>query len=296
MSYGMAPDLPVLVGVGPVRTGTSWVHELFFDHPEVSVTRVKEVNYFREHFENPVEWYFGKFQPIGPRTKLLVDMSPSGFGWPDVAPRIKRAIPNPYIMIGLRSPYERLLSFYLKFGQSYRTFPEMAEVYYHINGFGPVSARVREYAGCIGHDRVIFFPFDKLADAPDKVSRELQMRLGLHYHEAPSVRHRVNSAQPQSGSASWKLAKRGAQALARHAPGLRHTLRYRSPLGKLHAIGTSGVRSDDRMRVDEVMSTFRKCSVLFEPDIDELERMLSTDLSAWRLDAQCIKLKRERVA
>jgi hypothetical protein len=253
------------------------------------------VNYFREHFDNSPEWYFGKFQPIGARTKILVDMSPSGFGWPDIAPRIKQTIPNPYIMIGLRSPYERLLSFYLKFGQSYKTFPEMAEVYYHINGFGPVSARVREYADCIGHDRVIFFPFDQLADAPDKVSRDLQTRLGLQYHEPPSVWHRVNGAVPQSGSIGWKIARRGAQALARRVPSLRYRLRYGSPLGKLHSIPAGDVRSDDRMRVDEVLSTFQKCSTLFEPDIDELETILSTDLSGWRLDAQCTKLKRERV-
>jgi hypothetical protein len=121
----VVPDLPVLIGVGPVRTGTSWVHELFFDHPEASVTRVKEVNYFRD-LDKPVEWYFDQFQTTTSETKILVDISPSGFGLPNIAVRIRREIRNPYVLI---SPYERLLSCYFAFGDPYESFPTMAKVY-----------------------------------------------------------------------------------------------------------------------------------------------------------------------
>ena len=78
------------------------MHELFFDHPEASVTRVKEVDYFLTHFDKPVEWYLDQFQPTTSRTKVLVNMSPSGFGLPNVAARIRREIRNPYLLIGLR--------------------------------------------------------------------------------------------------------------------------------------------------------------------------------------------------
>jgi hypothetical protein len=282
----MVPDLPVLIGVGPVRTGTSWVHELFFDHPEVSVTRVKEVNYFRTHFDKPVEWYLAQFQPTTSRTKILVDMSPSGFGLPNVVARIRREIRNPYLLIGLRSPYERLLSCYLKFGDSYESFPAMAKAYC-ANGFTPLSARIGEYAECAGQERIIFFPFDELGKDPIKVSRELQSRLGLQYHQSPSIAHRINSAAPRSNRVTWKVASGAANTLALLAPGLKYKLRYSWPLSELHGVISTGVRPDGRLFVADVVTTFENFSVLFEPDIDQLEEILSTDLKDWRLNAQC---------
>jgi hypothetical protein len=286
----MVPDLPVLIGVGPVRTGTSWVHEMFFDHPEASVTRVKEVNYFRTHFAKPIEWYFDQFQPTTSRTKILVDMSPSGFGCPSVPARIRREIRNPYLLIGLRSPYERLLSCYLKFGKSYESFALFAKAFY-INGFTPLSTRIREYVECAGQERIIFFPFDDLSNNPVKMSRELQSRLGLQYHRSLSIAHRINSAgMPGSNEVRWTVATSAGNVLANLAPGLKYKLRYSWPFSEFHGVISTGVGPDGRLSVADAVATFENFSVLFEPDIDRFEEILSTELKGWRLDAQCRRI------
>jgi Sulfotransferase domain len=260
----MVLNLPVLIGVGPVRTGSTWVYDLLFDHPEAATTKIKESG------------YRAQFRPTTPSTKIFVDMSPKTFDVPNVAARIRREIRNPIILIGLRSPYERLLSCYLKWRVDDETFATMAAR--DCTAMGPMylSRHIREYAATFGPERIVLFEFDKLREDPIGVAKDLQARLGLAYHESPSILHRVNAADaiPASGA---------AKALARVAPRLRYRLKYVWPLSELYERMYATRRTVD---VKDIVSTFRDCAALFEPDIDRLEEMLSIDLTLWRLEAQ----------
>jgi hypothetical protein len=68
---------------------------------------------------------------------------------------------------------------------------------------------------------------------------------------------------------------------------LKYKLRYAWPLSEIYGIIFTGVRPDDGLCVEDTVTTFEECSVLFEPDIDQLEETLSIELKNWRLSAQC---------
>jgi hypothetical protein len=267
-----AMHLPLLVGVGPTRTGTTWLHDMFFAHPESAVTRVKEVNYFMS--SQPADWYARQFQRTTPATKLRVDMSPKLFETPGVAARIAREIRNPIVLIGLRNPYDRLHSCYVKFGAMHKNFSAMAAADLALMGSAYMSTRIREYADHVGRECIVFFPFDELQRDRVATAKDLQHRLGLNYYESPSIMHKVNASDVAAATGA-------ARMLARAAPGLRQLVKYRWPMSELYR----KVYADrSYICVEEVVAVFRDCARYFEPDISQLERLLEMDLSGWRLD------------
>ncbi len=112
---GVAGDVPMLIGLGPIRSGTTWVHELLFGHSQVATTSMKEVNFFNLNFDRGVPWYEAQFRPTTRATRLRADISPFYMMDPTVCDRIARTVRDPILMINLRSPYERVLSWDQKY-------------------------------------------------------------------------------------------------------------------------------------------------------------------------------------
>lgn len=46
---------PNFLGIGPEKTGTSWIYSRLNKHPEVALTPLKELRYFWEHYHYPEE-------------------------------------------------------------------------------------------------------------------------------------------------------------------------------------------------------------------------------------------------
>ena len=70
--------LPTFLGIGVLRGGTTWLHELLVSHPDVYVpARCKETYFFDLYYERGLEWYEGLFPPRsggGSRSSALVDI------------------------------------------------------------------------------------------------------------------------------------------------------------------------------------------------------------------------------
>ena len=56
--------LPTFLGIGAMRAGTTWLHDLLASHPDVFVpARRKEVNFFSFYYERGLSWYERFFPP-----------------------------------------------------------------------------------------------------------------------------------------------------------------------------------------------------------------------------------------
>lgn len=96
--------------IGMERAGTTWAWACLNQHPQVSVTRPKEVHYFDRNFARGEAWF--RSHLTHPERPLLGEVNPVYAYDPQVAERIAATYPEARLVAILRDPYQRALSRY----------------------------------------------------------------------------------------------------------------------------------------------------------------------------------------
>lgn len=100
---------PTFIGIGAQKCASSWLYRILQDHPEVGVSREKEVDFFSYRFDHGYRWYEGRFDHCAGKT-AVGEISPSYFCEPTVPGRIHRYLPSVKILLSVRDPIVRALS------------------------------------------------------------------------------------------------------------------------------------------------------------------------------------------
>lgn len=100
------------IGIGVQKSATTWIYRVLEDHPEVSCSQPKELNFFSRNFGKGVDWYHSHFNQKRANT-LLGEISPSYFTCEESVIRAKKYNPNLKIIVVLRDPIERAYSNHL---------------------------------------------------------------------------------------------------------------------------------------------------------------------------------------
>lgn len=108
-------NLPNFVIIGSAKSGTTSLHYYLGQHPEISVSRTKEVNFFSdpELWKLGPEWYRRNFAGKGP---LFGEASPKYTVFPhipDVPQRMHSLLPQARLIYLLRDPVQRVVARYL---------------------------------------------------------------------------------------------------------------------------------------------------------------------------------------
>jgi hypothetical protein len=99
---------PSFIGIGAERSGTTWCWACLNEHPQVSMSFPKELNYFNLNYARGEDWYRKHFAYND--NKVSGEISPLYMTVPIVAQRVAHDYPNTKILAILRNPYERALS------------------------------------------------------------------------------------------------------------------------------------------------------------------------------------------
>jgi hypothetical protein len=107
--------LPNLVVIGGLKCGTTSLHHYLNLHPEVEMSRPKELNFFVAELNWPlgVEWYETHFDGAAP---IRGESSPHYTNLPrfqGVAERMRSMLDEPRLIYVVRDPIDRMLSHYL---------------------------------------------------------------------------------------------------------------------------------------------------------------------------------------
>jgi hypothetical protein len=105
--------LPNLLVIGAARCGTTSLHRYLGAHPDVTMSRRKELDFFVDGpaWERGPGWYAAQFDD----SPVRGEASPKYAAWPvldGVPERIVRVIPDVRLLYLVRDPIERLLSDY----------------------------------------------------------------------------------------------------------------------------------------------------------------------------------------
>ncbi len=123
-------ELPNLIIIGGLKCGTTSIHHYLGLHPEIKMSKPKELNFFVEklNWDLGLDWYRGRFDG---RFPVRGESSPHYTNLPrftGVAERIREHVPDARLIYMVRDPISRILSHWTHaVGAGYETRP-MEEV------------------------------------------------------------------------------------------------------------------------------------------------------------------------
>jgi Sulfotransferase domain len=273
------PRLPDFIGIGPNRTGTTWLHQVLEGHVDLP-HGVKETEFFNTFYSKGIEWYACHFRHAAGDRKVA-EICPY-LSNPEAAERIKRHIPDCKFIVTLRNPVDRAYSYYklmVRYAWVRGTFEEVLRTRPHID----VDSRCAEYLAAwfeqFGRERFLIARYEELRSDPQGYLDRICDFTGtgrIRIADRAGVKNAVNSYE--RAPKSRKLAQN-----ARH---LIYRLREHQAYGVINALERAGVWEfcAGRGKIFPSLSSAQK-AVLTErylPEVEALERLLEIDLSDWK--------------
>ena len=104
---------PDFIIAGASKSGTSSIYYYLDRHPQVLLSHKKEIDFYWRNYKQGIEWYLAHFPSITDRPDFLTgEATPNYLRFPHVARRIKQTFPQTKIIILLRNPADRAISWH----------------------------------------------------------------------------------------------------------------------------------------------------------------------------------------
>jgi hypothetical protein len=233
--------LPNLIVIGGLKCGTTSLHHYLSLHPEIAMSRPKELNFFvaELNWELGREWYASHFDRAAP---VRGESSPHYTNLPrfaGVAERMKSVIPEARIIYMVRDPIDRMLSHYLhNAGAGYES-RGLDEALSDPDGSYLARSRyamqVEPYLAAFGADRVAIVSREELRDERAATMRRVFELCGVDpsFQSAQFEREwETGTARAKEGGGGFRLMDRavrlpGLRALDRNFDRLPEWMRWR---------------------------------------------------------------------
>jgi Sulfotransferase domain len=211
----MADLLPNFLHLGPTKSGTTWLHQVLAEHPEVLLCPAKDLYFFNRCYDRGLDWYRAQFRGARREHNVIGEICPGYLSFGPAPERIRACLGTDVrLMVTLRDPVSRAFSSYLdhrKHGQAAATFRETTQLLPWLIDEGRYATHLRSYLEHFGRESLHVAVFDDLRADPHAFFDGVTDWLGI-------ARQRLTpeqlEAQLPASEARWlplaKLAKHGA--------------------------------------------------------------------------------------
>jgi hypothetical protein len=230
--------LPNLVLIGGLKCGTTSLHHYLNLHPEIAMSRPKELNFFvaELNWDLGPEWYAAHFDAGAP---VRGETSPHYTGRPrleGVAERMRELIPDARLVYAVRNPIDRLLSHYLhNVGGGYESrsldavLADERSAYFDRSRY---AYQLEPYLEAFGRGAIAIVAQDELRADREGTMRELFGFLGVDASFRSAEFDREWETGSAKGSGGFRLMDRavrlpGLRTLDRNFDRLPERLRWR---------------------------------------------------------------------
>ena len=283
-----AGALPNLIVIGGLKCGTTSLHHYLNLHPEVAMSRPKELNFFvRElNWELGLDWYRSHFAPEAP---VRGETSPHYTNLPrfqGVAERMRETLGDgARVVYVVRHPIDRLLSHYLhNVGGGYEARPLAAAVADPATAYvqrGLYAMQARPYVEAFGAQRVLVVGREELAREREATMRRVFEFAGVEPGFRSEEFAREWETGSGKGSGGFRLMDRavrlpGLRALDRNFDRLPERLRWM--VERVVHDPESGEAPKPELEPD----VRARLAAVFAPDATELERLCGRSFG-WNL-------------
>lgn len=232
--------LPNFIYIGPDKAGSSWLHDVLIEHPQVFMTPAKDLYFFDRYYDKGLDWYAAHFERATDE-KIVGEVCQDYLFHPEAAARIEASLTDPRFMVTLRDPVDRAFSSYLymlKMGQQPGSFGEALKTRPELLDHGRYGSGLARFADRFGDDSIYVAVFDDLQADPEGFVGDLFEWLGLQPFtltdellatRLPASKARsALAARLARGAADWVREHNGAEIVGRvkRAP-IVHKVLYR---------------------------------------------------------------------
>ena len=262
--------LPSFIGLGAQRAGTTWLYGCLAEHPEVFMSREKELYFFSKNYSLGHDWYAAHFADAA-SAKALGEITPDYMYRKPALERIATDLPNVSGVIVLRNPIDRAISAYALHVEQYPglSFREAVDSDSRLIDRGFYTRHLETVYQYLPRENVKLLFYDDIASAPERLLDELFGFIGVSVGFRPSsIRKRVNRViYPQLQS-----------RLTRYRLGWTVDIVKRTPVGSWILRRHSKPRRQSRMVTDDDV---RWMSQMYASEVASLSRLTGRDLEHW---------------
>jgi hypothetical protein len=275
---------PSFIGIGAQKCASTWLHRILAEHPDISGSEVKELDFFSYRYDHGYQWYESCFNAKPARARG--EISPSYFAEPAVPERVARYLPQARILLSLRDPVERALSNHrhevreghlvgadLSFETGLANNPMYVEQ-------GLYATHLKNWLRHFPRDAILIVLMEDIESDPLAVARTVYQFLEVNDGYVPAgLANRYN----RSFATRWSPlgGMKDAMYSATRLPGLRWLwdAAARTGLRSLYR-GINNVPSSSVIP-QPIPQTLAQLRQRFAPEIRELETIIGRSLATW---------------
>lgn len=272
----MTGRLPNFLYIGPDKAGSTWLHEVLVNHPEIYLTPAKDLYYFDRYYSRGVEWYQRHFAEVTDQ-HVVGEICQDYLSCAEAPARIAETLGSPKMMVTLRDPVERAHSSYLymrKHGEGPGTFSEALRTKPSLLEHGRYGTQLKRYADMFGQDGLHVAVFDDLREDPQSFVDSVLGWLGVSPRvlREEDLERRLPASKARLVPAAW-VVRQGANVV-RALDGAKLVGHIkRSP--RVHRLLYKPVPAAARQISDEDASFIRQ---RLRPEVDLVEELFELDL------------------
>ena len=202
---------PDFIGIGAIKSGTTWLHACLAEHPEIHTPDTKEIDYFSERYELGHDWYQKLF--ANPKNLLAGEYTPKYLHNPACAERIHAVTPNAKLLVCLRNPVDRAFSHFMMANrESNQTSNEKIQAFDKLIReksnkyvrYGLYENQLKPYVDLFGIKNIHIVLFDDINKNPDKVISDTYTFLGIDAKYIPlNLHQKINPAARYRNAAAF---------------------------------------------------------------------------------------------
>ncbi len=274
--------MPGFIAIGPPRTASTWLDKVL--RGRVGLPAHKESDYFKRNYWRGEDWYRGQFRDCPPGLPLM-EVCPTYFPLAECRERIARDLPAVKIIVTLRDPVARAYSYYRmlrRMGWEKQSFEQAVARRKDLADCNRYATHLKAWIEAFGERNVLVCFYDDL-----KLSRQAYIDricdfIGIAHFavgDLPFAEERINGVAREPRN----------YRLAREARKVKIWLHDNNWIRTDELLERAGVwdycwgRGAEFPPVDRALEA--RMREQYRPEIEELERIVGRDLSAWKTGA-----------
>jgi hypothetical protein len=276
--------LPTFLGIGVIRGGTTWLHELLTSHPEVFVpTRRKEVCFFDQYYERGLRWYerFFPSEVEAERYSVIGEISPTYLHCLSCPERIARVPSITKLMIMVRNPVDRAYSQYslaTQLGRTLDTFETFLDRRPNAIQWGFYSRYLTNYLRFFDRDQILVLVHECAVSDVTRAKYILSDFLGISAERFPEEAGNimVNRSYVPKARAAFRISEKVVDRLIAWDMDWVVNVANRVGINRKWLFGQAGslppMKEETRQRLKGI----------YKEEIRELESLFLIDLTCWK--------------
>jgi hypothetical protein len=274
--------LPTFIGIGVQRAGTTWLHTLLSNHPDVYMpTQRKEIRFFDRYYDRGLGWYERFFCPPeeASRYQAIGEISTQYYDCAECPERIYTTLPKVKLIIMLRHPINRAYSHYgfsVQRGNYRGSFEDFLAARPNSLEKGFYSRYLKQYLRYFDRSQLLALLFEDVFADLDNTKLTLANFLGIAADQFPSsvAGSKVNASSVPEFQSLYSFIVKTGRKLRRQ--NFERVVDFVKRLGIDRMLGKGNALPPLN---DELKTQLSK---LYQDEFDELEQCLQVNLASWR--------------